>query len=484
VHASAWEREDLGICASNEERDFLAPDLLSGRAPRMLSGRWLSCAVIPLLLGCSAAPGSEPSPSASSGVAGRACGQFSDLAQTVIDAASEGASTVPRVDWHYNTVESGPIIGGEAFATAMTNLVTQARSEVIIESFIIQDTWITGQLAAAIAQIDPSIPVYVNVTTDTGSPANFHTEQETADNVLARLDPDRSHNVIVAAWEVENLLPTGIDHDKLVIVDRSMALVSNINMESSADPLWYGPDANGWYQMGVVVEGEIAGVLASEATNAWTHAGAISASQPGAANTTAIPTRTAPGGKGCTPVVALGREVDADENSSADQGFVALFGAASQTLRIQTPNLNDPAALAALAAATNDADVYVVLSEGFSGWEEDLAGGSNVSIVGNLDDTLASADPCRMHVRWYASADNPGVAIDGTHVDLASHAKYASADGQAMILGSQNMDEQSWQTSRELSVLIDDPKTTASFDAAFQAVWDRGACAYECGGCD
>jgi len=55
---------------------------------------------------------------------------------------------------------------------------------------------------------------------------------------------------------------------------------------------------------------------------------------------------------------------------------------------------------------------------------------------------------------------------------------------QAMILGSQNMNEQSWQTSRELSVLIDDPKTTASFDAAFQAVWDRGACAYECGGCD
>lgn len=451
----------------------------------MPSRHWLFCASIPLAIGCSAAPGSDPTQSASpSGLSGRACGQFSDLAQTVIDAADQGASTISRIDWHYNTVESGPIIGGEAFAAAMTDLVTQARSEVIIESFIVADTWITSQLQAAIAQIDPSIPVYVNVTTDVESPANLSTEQEIADHVLSMLDPDRSHNVIVAAWEIENLLPTGINHDKLVIVDRSTALVSNINMEPSADPLWYGSDAHDWYQMGVVLQGEIAGALASEATSAWTHAGAISASQPGAANTTAIPTRRAPGGTGCTPVVALGREVDADENSSADQGFVALFGAASQTLRVQTPNLNDPAALAALAAATNDADVYVVLSEGFTGWKEDLAGGSNASIVGGLAGSLASADPCRMHVRWYASADNPGVAVDGTDVDSTSHAKYASADGQVMVIGSQNMDEQSWQTSREISVLIDDPGTTATFDAAFQAVWDRGACAYECGGCE
>jgi len=88
-----------------------------------------------------------------------------------------------------------------------------------------------------------------------------------------------------------------------------------------------------------------------------------------------------------------------------------------------------------------------------------------------------------MHVRWFASEDNPGAPVEGTYVDHASHAKYASADSQVMVLGSQNMDTQSWQTSRELSVAIDDPGVTEAFDSAFQTVWERSVCAYECNGC-
>jgi hypothetical protein len=277
-----------------------------------------------------------------------------------------------------------------------------------------------------------------------------------------------------------------INHDKSIVVDRSVLLISNINMEPSADPTWTTPSGNDWYQMGVILQGEIAGAAASEATSAWTHAGAFSASQPGAA-TSSIPTRTAPGGKGCTPMLALGREVNASEDSSADQAFVSLFTSAQRELHVQTPNLNDEAALNALVRATNNVDVYVVLSEGFTGWTEDIPGegGSNVSVV---EDTLpgllqSAGNSCHLHVRWYSSAANPGVAIDGTAVNGASHAKFASADSQVMIIGSQNMDTQSWKVSREFSVGIDDASTTNTFDGAFQTVWNRSACAFECGGC-
>jgi hypothetical protein len=389
---------------------------------------------------------------------------------------------VPRVNWSYNSVVSGPIIGGQAFADAVTQVVTAAKQEVIIESFIIADTWITGQVRDAIAKIDPTIPVYVLFTTDTTSTVNLQTEQEMADNVLALLDPSHTHNVIVANWNGR----IEINHDKSIIVDRSVLLVSNINMEPSADPTWASSSGNDWYQMGVILKGEIAGVAASEATSAWTHEGALAASQPGAA-TSAIPTRTAPGGTGCIAMLALGREAGAGENSSADQGFVSLYSSAKQELHVQTPNLNDDGALDALVSATNNVDVYVVLSKGFTGWTEDIPGegGSNVNTV---EDRLpgmlqASGDACHMHVRWYASADHPGVAIDGTAIDGASHAKFASADSQLMVLGSQNMDTQSWKTSREFSVGIDDAKTTGTFDAAFATVWNRSACAFECGGC-
>jgi phosphatidylserine/phosphatidylglycerophosphate/cardiolipin synthase-like enzyme len=406
---------------------------------------------------------------------------MSPLAQAVLAGANSAPSTVSQVGSSNNTIGSGPIIGGEAFAAAVTQVVTAAKQEVIIESFILADTWITGQLRNAIANIDPSIPVYVLFTTDTSSTINLETEQTMANNVQQLLDPGRTHNVIVANWNGR----IDINHDKSIIVDRSTLLVSNINMEPSADPLTTTPSGNDWYQMGIILTGDIAGVAASEATSAWTHAGAFATSKPGVASSS-IPTRTAPGGSGCTPMIALGREVSAGESSSADQGFVSLYKSAQKELHVQTPNLNDEGALAALVSATNNVDVYIVLSKGFTGWTEDIPGegGSNVSVVEDLPDSLKSGgNACHMHVRWYASSDNPGVAIDGTAVNGASHAKYASADSAFMVLGSQNMDTQSWQTSREFSVGIDNPTTTATFDAAFKTVWSRGECAFECGGC-
>lgn len=72
-----------------------------------------------------------------------------------------------------------------------------------------------------------------------------------------------------------------------------------------------------------------------------------------------------------------------------------------------------------------------------------------------------------------------GVAVNGNGHG-ASHAKWASIDGQAMILGTQNLDTQSWHESRELSVLVDDATTTAAFDDVFDAAWADGAPAYEC----
>ncbi len=438
----------------------------------------LPALLAPALAGCT-----NPTDRSGSTTSGdQACGELSPLAQAVLDGANSAPSTVPRVDWKYNTVVAGPIIGGEAFGDAVYNLVSSATQEVIVESFILTDTWITGRLRDAIAQLDPSIPVYVLFTTDTNSTINLHTENGMAGDVQQLLDPDSSHNVMVAAWDGR----IDINHDKSIIVDRSQVLVSNINMENAADPTWADPNGNDWYQMAMLLQGEIAGVAASEATSAWTHAGAITASQQGAA-TWSIPTMTSPGGTGCTPMLALGREVTAGENSSADQGFAALFTNAQQVLHLQTPNLNDTGALNALVQATNNVDVYVVLSKGFTGWTEDLPGegGSNVDVVSDtLPDMLQNAgNPCSLHIRWYATSDNPGVAVDGTYVTGASHAKFASADSQVAIVGSQNMDTQSWQVSREFSVAIDDATTTQTLDAAFQTVWDRGQCAFECGGC-
>jgi phosphatidylserine/phosphatidylglycerophosphate/cardiolipin synthase-like enzyme len=173
----------------------------------------------------------------------------------------------------------------------------------------------------------------------------------------------------------------------------------------------------------------------------------------------------------------VARAAGAGEDSSADRAIAALFTNAQRQVRAITPNLNDDGALAALARATATADVDLVLSRGFNDNTEALPGqgGTNDKNVPRL--ASMAANRCRLHIRWFAR--DPGVAVQGNVVG-ANHAKWASADGQVMILGSQNLDTQSWKHSREVGVAVDDAATTAGFDALFDEVFARGPVAYEC----
>ena len=50
-----------------------------------------------------------------------------------------------------------------------------------------------------------------------------------------------------------------------------------------------------------------------------------------------------------------------------------------------------------------------------------------------------------------------GHADPASGVKRASHVKYASIDGEVAIVGSANMDNQSWSRSREINAVIEDP---------------------------
>jgi phosphatidylserine/phosphatidylglycerophosphate/cardiolipin synthase-like enzyme len=217
----------------------------------------------------------------------------------------------------------------------------------------------------------------------------------------------------------------------------------------------------------MVLEGEVVSTLRSDAARAWGDAYPRVALP---ASPAVVPVAA------CTRTVVLGRNAGDGEGSSADLGYAALLSGAQTSLNVITPNMNDSGALAALAAATGTADVHVVLSHGFNDSAESLPfeGGTNDTAVARLAEL--AADPCKLHVRWF-TRDTGEIEGNGAG---ASHAKWASADGIAMILGSQNLDTQSWTKSRELSVLVDDAATTARFDAVFAGVWARATTAYEC----
>ena len=315
------------------------------------------------------------------------------------------------------------------------------------------------------------------------------------------IDPRRERNVVVGAWSLTGLIGTGINHDKAIVVDRERAIVSNINLELPSDPSARNSrKGQTWYQMGIEVHGEAARSVVLEMKTAWKHVGGFEASRgdrapliiDGKTRRSSLPELSeeplpSQAANACVPIVSLGREVNSKDESSANAGLLALFANARERVRVLTPNLNARSALVGLADATKHADVSVVVSKGFTETLENLPGqgGGNEEVVTRKLPALIrerGGDPCKMHVRYFARVEEPNKAVYG-EAEGASHAKLATADGAVVVIGSQNMDTQSWEVSRELSLAIDDRAVTAKFDTELDAVWQRAACAFECGGC-
>ena len=84
-----------------------------------------------------------------------------------------------------------------------------------------------------------------------------------------------------------------------------------------------------------------------------------------------------------------------------------------------------------------------------------------------------------MQIRWYSERLDGVTPVDG-NLDCEvgqhlSHIKYASFDNAVAIVGSANMDNQSWNRSREVNVVVADADAVASCDQQLFGVEFDGA---------
>jgi len=287
-------------------------------------------------------------------------------------------------------------------------------------------------------------------------------------------------------------------HVKTLVVDGTEAIITGANPQAHHDY------AEPWRDAGYRLSGEVAGALQEDFDDAWMN------SKPWACGSTAGPPEQcsidpspmvhafaadeagrAIDADTCLPMLVTSRRADPTigtnrVDSTQDQAFLGAFGAATDVIRMQTPNLNDDAAKQALIdAVLRGVRVDLVLSRGFNDATEKLPGqgGTNDDTVVELYDRLAAAgvpdgELCsRLRIRWHA---RNGVPVEGNGV-YASHAKYTSVDGALVIVGTANMDTQSWNNSREVNVVVDDPATTAAWDQQLFALdFDGGVIVDRC----
>ena len=282
-------------------------------------------------------------------------------------------------------------------------------------------------------------------------------------------------------------LGPGALHTKTLIVDGRHAVTTGANVQPNHDTL----DDN--YDLGFALHGDVAASMRAEFANAWASSKRWACGSGGTWAWDVLGTGASPCWaptfplpplplrfqlpdvsllRTCVPMMVVTRPPAQnpfanDDRNPQNQAFLAAIRGATTRIRILTPNINDSAVEDALAAAiARGVTVELVTGNGYQDFAESLPtrGGTNAGSLRNILSkarALGAPDPCRqLRARWYT---RNGAVVRG-NVDHSIHAKYLSIDGRLSIIGSANLDEQSFNNSRELNVVVDDASLTTGWD--------------------
>jgi phosphatidylserine/phosphatidylglycerophosphate/cardiolipin synthase-like enzyme len=266
----------------------------------------------------------------------------------------------------------------------------------------------------------------------------------------------------------------GVLHKKTVVVDGDRAIITGANPQAHHN---YDQP---WRDAGFSVSGEVVQALQEDFDSDWNdgkvwlckgdEAGKLSDCTFATSPIVREPVPVAYAGDSCLPMLVTTRAPNTNPTNNRtdnpqDVAFLAAFGAATEHIHMQTPNLNDDAVKTALLdAVKRGVRVDIVLAKGFNDSTEAYPGqgGTNEENVAALYQAAGGRAACdKLRVRWHAHG---GTAVVGNG-NYATHAKYTSLDDKIVIVGTANMDTQSWNNSREINIVVDDANITASWDA-------------------
>ncbi|NUP14466.1 MAG: phosphatidylserine/phosphatidylglycerophosphate/cardiolipin synthase family protein [Polyangiaceae bacterium] len=259
-------------------------------------------------------------------------------------------------------------------------------------------------------------------------------------------------------------------HSKSLIIDGCRAILTGANIQNFYD------ERRSWFDGSFEVGGDAAALLRVEFQSAWR------VKNSGAQFQQLRPVAPPQGHQQNVSVVLFGRpsgsllfaltSAGMSDNSQA-LGFLALLNNAQQVIRIHTPNFNVSDILKALKRAIErGVRVEIVLSKNFNEGTERWVGGTNTWAAAQLLDWAAERQERLnlLFIRWYAHIDSPGTAVDDSldaERKFSSHAKYMSIDNVVVVVGSTNMDNQSFFNSREANLAVFCAPVCRAWDAAF-----------------
>jgi phosphatidylserine/phosphatidylglycerophosphate/cardiolipin synthase-like enzyme len=412
-----------------------------------------------------------------------------------------------------NAPSATALLNGPEIFPAMGALIEDAKREVDLTFYVWEaDSQPASELLDAIKRLEErrkseaapgDAPVVVRVLLDV-SAIGFGSSIKMMPALgagIERLGLDERYVKVETSLFLHRVL--GNVHIKTLVVDGRASIITGANVQKHHD--YEAP----WYDMGFRFEGEVSRALLADFDWHWAHSSArrwTCGSQSGSASDCQKPAEKivrpattldlgAAEGR-CSPAIVATRLGDWTSGMNSvqnpqNQAFLSAFANARQKINVHTPNLNDDDAKDALVEAVvknPGVRVRVVLSKGFNDMAERMPGqgGDNATNVAELytrlrDRGLDASQAClRLQVRWYSFDGTAPVEGNGAR---AAHAKYASFDDQVAIVGTANMDTQSWNHAHETNVVLDDAAVVKRWDAkVFDASFARGIVADQCQG--
>jgi phosphatidylserine/phosphatidylglycerophosphate/cardiolipin synthase-like enzyme len=259
-----------------------------------------------------------------------------------------------------------------------------------------------------------------------------------------------------------------INHTKYLIIDNQSAVLTGSNVQN-----------RGNLELGVSAVGPVVQSLRSDFQELWDKSKIVGSNisdvplQKTALLIHPYPQYIYPNPLGeKTKIMVLTRKAKINvfgrsTDNPQDLTYLRLFQSAKKSIRILTPNLNFSHCSAILIdALARGVDVQIVLSKNFNQTTESkflLQGGPNDSIAAKIIGRYAklkkkesAVAPGVLQIKWFADAAGE---VSGGPAGT-SHAKYLAIDDEITVLGSTNLDTQSWYASRELDFLIPNASIT------------------------
>lgn len=293
------------------------------------------------------------------------------------------------------------------------------------------------------------------------------------ERLIESLDPQQVRAEL--AYAHNHSVGADILHSKNVIIDGREVLFLGTNFNRRHDP------PNSWYDNGLLLMGQTAHAARAD----WCDIRTRPHTRLRAANARMLPPSplptAVPSGRQ-SPVLVVSHLArkwpwwsPKCEANPQNQSVLALLRSARRTIDIVTPCLNVPSVRRGIIEAVLRGVVvhYVTCLNMDRSLQHWFRGGDNAdSAQALLKEIIKRGGPeaaKRLHIAWssYDGATRPPKKGYGS-----SHAKNMCIDHRLLMVGSMNLDWQSWNNSRELSCVIDDAGVAAQWHAeVFDKRW-------------